>query len=881
MTSDRTQQIEALFRAARALSHEAERNTYLTTACVDDDELRAAVEALLAAGEGAATLLRETVDGPCHLTASLLDGDPLLGTRLGAYCIVSELGHGGMGAVYLAERADGAFKQSVAIKLVKRGMDTNFILRRFRQERQILATLNHPFIARLLDGGTTDDGLPYFVMEFIEGQPLYRFSDAHRLSLVERLRLFRQVCEAVEYAHQNQVIHRDLKPSNVLVNADAVPKLLDFGIAKVLNPELASDTLDPTATNMRLMTPDYASPEQIKGEAITAASDVYSLGVLLYELLTGRRPYRFRHRAPHEISRAVCEDEPETPSDSLSHTDNLAPTGNQAPPTTDFILSARGATHTSLRHALTGALDRIVLKALRKNPAERYTSAAALAADITNYLEKRPVQAEAFMRPQPRAALPAVSPAEKHSIAILPLHVLGAGSAEDSGEMYLSIGLADALILRISHVPRFLVRPTSSVLRYQNAAVDPFQAGRELGVEFVVEGTIRRVGERIRVTIHLLSVHENASRWAASFDEKQADVLELEDSIADRVAKALIPRLTGDEQKQLAKRGTNHAAAYEAYLHGRYHWNQFTPEALPKAQAAFERAIAFDPAYALAYVGLADFYLWANIYGLLPSLPALAQAEELARRALALDEHLGEAYSTLALVMQNYQRWDESEALSHRALELSPHYVHAHEWYGAILVGTGRTEEGVAEILLTERLDPLSLRAKTLAAWTLYQARQFAAALERGQQIVEMDKNYPQGHSQLGLNLLALGRAEEAVAALQKFDAMIPDSALAKYQLCFAYVAAGRDADARRVMTEIQSLAARGHVKPYFLAMAHTALQEYDDAFRYFTESCAECEPWMLWFGTEPMLTGLHQDARFVALLQRMRNPLAERFRLR
>jgi len=212
-----------------------------------------------------------------------------------------------MGAVYLAVRADDQFRQRAAIKLVKRGMDTDFVLRRFRNERQILAALNHPNIARLLDGGATEDGLPYFVMEYIEGLPIHRYCDTRRLTIAERLSLFRLVCAAAHYAHENQVIHRDIKPGNILVTEDGTPKLLDFGIAKILDPDLVADTIDPTVTAMRMMTPEYASPEQARGEQVTAATDQYSLGVLLYELLTGHRPYRLRNRSPHEIARIISE----------------------------------------------------------------------------------------------------------------------------------------------------------------------------------------------------------------------------------------------------------------------------------------------------------------------------------------------------------------------------------------------------------------------------------------------------------------------------------------------------------------------------------------------------------------------------------------------
>lgn len=811
-------------------------------------------------------------------------GDPLPGSRVGVFKIEREIGRGGMGAVYLAVRADGVFRQRVAIKLIKRGMDTDFILRRFRQERQILAALNHPNIAQLLDGGTTDDGLPYFVMDYIEGESLYRYGDANKLGIAERLRVMRQICQAVDHAHRNKIIHRDIKPSNILVTKNGTPKLLDFGIAKVLNPELSSETLDPTMTAMRMMTPEYASPEQARGEPATTASDTYALGVLLYELLTGHRPYRIPSRAPHEVARVICEEEPDRPSASVTRGDNLVATSDGGAVSLEFIYQSRGTSVEALRRELAGDLERIVLKALRKKPVERYQTAADLAADINRFLEKRPVLAESFVEEKTtRTAQAKFSErqlADKQAVAILPFKMLGvaAGRSNTDSQEFLGIGLADALITRLSVIKQIVVRPTSSVLPF-GETTDPFEAGAQLAVDFIVDGNIRRAGARIRVTVQLLSVKENSTLWAQTFDENFTDVLELEDLISEKVAASLVPRLTGEEQKQLQKRGTNSAAAYEAYLRGRFHWNQFTPESLPKALSSFQTAIRLDPNYALAYVGLADFYIWANIYGLMPSQPALAEAEQAARRAIEIDEQLGEAYASLGLITQNRKQWAGAEKLQQQALKLSPNYAQAHEWWGAQLVGTGNFAEGVEESKLAERLDPLSLRTKTLTAWTLYQARRFVEALARAGEIIELDKNYPQGHSQLGNNLLALGHPEKAIAAFQKFDQMLPDFALAKYQLCFALVAANRRDEAREVLEEVKTLAAKTYVKPFFLAMAHAALDERDEAFAYFEESFDEDEPWMLWFGTEPQLDGLHDDARFVRLLERMKNPLARQFK--
>lgn len=304
------------------------------------------------------------------------------GNRIGPYRIVREEGRGGMGSVYLAVRADEQYQKTVAIKVIKRGMDTDEIVQRFRRERQILASLDHPNICRLLDGGATADGQPYFVMEHISGRSLAEYCDSHKLNLVERLKMFRTLCSAVHYAHQNLVIHRDLKPGNILVTADGVPKLLDFGLAKLLNPGAYSDAAPPTAADVLLMTPEYASPEQARGEPITTATDVYSLGVILYELLTGGRPYRFTSRKTQEMIQVITEQEPGKPSTAVTRKSEK-----------DSRSSVKWIDPAKLQKELRGDLDNIILMALRKEPHRRYASAEAFSEDVRRYLEGHPVQA--------------------------------------------------------------------------------------------------------------------------------------------------------------------------------------------------------------------------------------------------------------------------------------------------------------------------------------------------------------------------------------------------------------------------------------------------------------------------------------------------------
>ncbi len=386
MNGERWQEIEALFQQAAELTA-PQRRPFLDRACNGDDELRRQVESLLAADGAADGFLEqpalEALDAPPTDGAETASA----GRSVGPYKLLRQLGEGGMGTVYLAVRADDEYRQEVALKIFAWGRERRDLVRRFRTERQILASLQHPSIASLLDGGTTEDGLPYLVMEQIEGEPIDRYCDRQRLTVGERIELFRTLCAAVQYAHRALVVHRDIKPSNVLVNGDGVPKLLDFGIAKLVDPEGFPETVERTVTGQRLMTPRYASPEQVRGEAVTTASDVYSLGVLLYELFTGTSPYRVGCRRTRVLERAVLGEEPERPSAAVGR---AGVEGEAAPETR---CRARGTRPERLRRHLAGDLDNIVLKALRKEPERRYGSVEQLAEDLRRYQQGLPVLA--------------------------------------------------------------------------------------------------------------------------------------------------------------------------------------------------------------------------------------------------------------------------------------------------------------------------------------------------------------------------------------------------------------------------------------------------------------------------------------------------------
>ncbi len=378
LTPERWKRVESVLDAALELDP-ALRPDYLMTSCQGDLELRAEVERLLHSCARAEGLLAGAAPAAFGALLQSPGDEAIPEGRIGPYRVLGVAGRGGMGVVYLAERADDQYRKRVALKLLRRGLDDPHLVRRFLEERQILAALDHPHIARLLDGGVTSDGLPWFALEYVEGEPIDRSCDRRRLPVEQRLRLFLAVCDAVQYAHRNLVVHRDLKPSNILVTPVGKVKLLDFGVAKLLAGGEAPDTT-LTRAGWRAMTPEYASPEQVRGEPVTVASDVYSLGVVLYQLLAGQRPYRLRNRVPNEIERVVLEEQPGPPSAAAARGDAEA-------------AGARGTTSDRLRRRLAGDLDLIVLQALRKEPERRYPTVDRLASDLRRHLQGLPVSA--------------------------------------------------------------------------------------------------------------------------------------------------------------------------------------------------------------------------------------------------------------------------------------------------------------------------------------------------------------------------------------------------------------------------------------------------------------------------------------------------------
>ncbi len=461
------------------------------------------------------------------------------------------------------------------------------------------------------------------------------------------------------------------------------------------------------------------------------------------------------------------------------------------------------------------------------------------------------------------------------SIAVLPLKLLHVVKEEDTGDKFLGVGLADALITRLSKIQRFVVRPTSSVLRFGEVQYDPFAIGRELNVEYILDGHIQKAGGRVRISVQLLNLAEQSTVWAERFDEKFTDVLSLEDILSTKVAESLIPRLSISERENLAKRGTNDPQAFEAYLHGRYYWNTFTEEGFAKAIVAYNEAIAHDANYALAYAGIADYYNWLAVFSILPAQECFQAAIDAATRAIEIDEALSEAHAALgfAAVGGNLD-WEQGENSCHRALELNPNNSTAHVWFSIQLFMEGRFDEGIKHARRSIKLDLLSPFNQHNLGWGLYFARRFDESIEEYQELVKINSQYPLGFYGLSWSLRNQKRFEEALAAIGRGVELSGESTFMLTCYGQTLAAAGRREEAEKILTELEKLSEKRFISSYHIAIIHAFLGEKEKTLLKLEESFAGQEAWIVWMGVEPVFDFLQSELRFMSLLKRTGNPL-------
>lgn len=897
--------LNELFAATLALNPD-ERTEYLDNHC--DPKLRAEIDAMLVADRQVSAEEFPELDLLAAATRNLAWADSthaLDNQRIGTYRIVCEIGRGGMGAVYLAQRDDEQFQQKVALKIIKRGMDSDEIVRRFRRERQVLAALNHPFIARLFDGGTTDEGLPFFVMEYIEGIPIKQFCDQRKLTIEGRLRLFQNVCDAVSYIHENQIIHRDIKPSNILVTSQGVPKLLDFGVAKLMVPAGVLSTIGLTTTGMHPLTPQYASPEQARGEVVTNASDIYSLGILLYELLCGHHPLRFKNHSAFEILKLVAEYEPTAPSTAALLTEEVRRedrTREILSPQT--VAGARQESPEKLRRRLRGDLDNITLKALRKEPGQRYRSASEFSADIGNYLAGLPVNARAATIPYRAAKLlrrnragaafaaslllfvfavgtswsyfywrskrpvPSASSAGQpaRTIAILPFRIAGSATTDQT----LAADLTETLISRLGRIQELEVRPATAVVAF--AGKDSVLSGKELRVETVLETNVERNGDQLNLNCRLIKTSDGKSIWIASFNDALATISTSQDAIAERVASTLLGQLTVEQRKKVKKRYTDNAEAYKLYLQGKYLRDQQTEDALMRSIQLFNQAIQIDPGYALAYAGISDAYFGISAVYLAPQ-DAQPKAKAAALRALELDPDLAEAHIMLALNLENYDwNFTAAEAEYGRALELNPNYASAHHWYGRFLALTKRKEESTAQFRLASKLDPLSPFIALDSNFTDFIAQDYDRAISQINKAIALNEGFWFAWWIRGWARQQRGDLSGAISDYQHAQSIAHSQAMEAF-LGNAYALSGRRAEAQKILNRLLERRKTKYVGAPSIAAIYAALGELEQAITWYEKGYEERDDWMLWLKYDYRLGKLRQDPRFQDILRRVGLP--------
>jgi len=884
----RWQRLKHILAEALEQASLKERTAVLRESCADDTELLREAEKLLAYDTTAFEEFAEFA--ATHLRHEERDR---IGERIGAYAVVRELGRGGMGAVYLAERADGHFEKRVAIKVLKRGTDTDEVLRRFRIERQILANLEHPNITRLLDAGTTNDGLPYFVMEFIEGTPITHFVQRENVNLRGRLKLFLKVCSAVQLAHQSQIIHRDIKPTNVLVKHDGELKLLDFGIAKLLS--IDSDDGDTTAPAERRLSPMYAAPEQSAGQPATIATDVYSLGALLYELVTNEPP------CISGSGHAWQEIESKHLKERQLHGDVL--------------------TDPKIEHQLQGQLDRIIARAMQRDPAQRYSSVASMSEDIGRYVNGAAPPSEhssaalsaaerwsrslnigvssrrrwylsaavftvivivaAVLLSQPTSrslekrriakAPPAPSSGTMtdivRSIAVLPFENLS-GNPENA---YFTDGIQEEILMRLAKIADLKVVSRTSTVRYKNSPGNLREIATQLGVANVLEGSVQRTADRVHVNVQLIKASSDAHLWAEAYDRKLTDIFAVESEIAKTIAETLQAKLTGSEERAISAKPTADFEAHQLYLKGRYLWNRRTGENLKKALAYFEQAAEKDPHYALAYAGMADSCVLIPIYAAGTPQDFLPRARAAAQKAAELDDTLAEAHTSLAYVFfydfENAQSVKEFE----RAISLNPNYATAHLWYGlGPLSATGEFDRAIAEEKRALELDPVSpiINADLGTVYTL--ARRYDEAIAQLRDTVEMNPQFYGGHRCLGWALELKGATGEAIAEYHKaFE--LSDDPMMLAMLAHAEASIGQQNQARQILGQLTEEAKARYVPAYAFAVIYLALGEKDQALNWLEKAARDHDGfYMNLIKVEPFLDPLRGDPRFETLVSRI-----------
>lgn len=791
----------------------------------------------------------------------------MIGQTISHYRILEKLGAGGMGVVYKAH--DDRLDRALALKLLpdKLAQEPQ-ALERFRREARAASALNHPGICTIYDIGE-QDGRAFIAMEFIDGETLRAHIDGKPLPLDEILKLGTQIAEALDAAHAEGIIHRDIKPANIFITKRRQAKVLDFGLAKLVPKGIASGEADSSSESVGSTsivglisgTPSYMSPEQIRGDDLDPRTDIFSLGLVLYEMATGSQA--FGGATGGAIIEAVLTRPP---------------------------VSAR-----SINSAIPPSLEVIIDKALQKDRNQRYQHAADLLVDL-QHLKRGVDSGQIHLQADSKSVLPSINGpstsagksksrnSTQHtamfraprvsktigSLAVLPFE----NTSRDPENDYLSDGIAASLINNLATVPKLRVMAQSTVFRYKGRDIDPQAVGRELNVRAVLTGRMMQSGGSLRIGTELVDVATGSQIWGAQFDRKPGDIFVIQDEISNEISGKLRLQLTRAEKKRLVRRHTEDAEAYRLYLQGRHHWNRWTEEGFYKAIGYFQQAVEKDPTYALAYTGVAESYILLGWNSYLPPKDAFPKGKAAAMKALELDEDLGEAHTPLAAALWLYDwKWEDAHKEFRRSLELNPTYPTANHWYAEHMMTMGRHADAIARMKNSQELDPLSLIINVAIGWAHYMARRYEESIEQLLRTVELDPNYPVTYWILGLLYRITGRYESAVTAGEKGVSLSGGSPLMRAALAHSYGKSGRAKDARQVLDDLTELAKRKYVSPHFFAGIHIGLGENGRAMEYLEKSWEEHCHWLIYLHLDPSMDELRSDPRFQDLLRRVGLP--------
>lgn len=873
MTAERSQQVDKLLESTRELDP-GKRAAFLEQACAGDESLRAEVKALLAAHDRAGI----KVEGPEFAAGSGTKDESisLVGQTVGHYVIESKIAEGGMGVVYRA--LDSRLDRSVAIKVLRPEiMGEPERKRRFVHEAKAASALNHPNIITIYEIDSTG-GVDFIAMEFVDGRTLDQLIGNNGLSPKEVLIYAVQMAEALATAHAAGIIHRDLKPANIMVTEDGRVKVVDFGLAKLTEKTgiPGPGASDSTQEGVILGTVSYMSPEQAEAKKIDARSDIFSFGSVLYEMVTGQRAFKGKTGA--STLAAILESEPKPPG--------------------------------VLGKMVPVELERIIARSLRKDPERRYQSMADLRLALLELKEEYDsgrrisvsTSATGFRLGQkiavaaglltssiagsrPRTAvgfglvgllLGGVAlylwlgrAYDINSVAVLPFANTNLGSDAE----YLGDGITESLINRLSRLTGVRVIARTTVFRFKGQPADPVKIGADLEVDAVLGGRIALRGDLLTVQAELVRVRDGSQIWGERYEGKLSDLVSVEEAISGQVSERLAPRRPEDKGYRPLKRYTENTETYHSYLRGRFYWNKRTAEGLKKAIVHFQSALQRDPTYAPAYAGLADCYALMTYYEELPPKEWFPMAKQAAAQALAIDETLSEAHTSLAFVLYRFEwDWPAAEREFLRAIELNPSYATAHHWYGEHLENMGRLDEAVVEFNRARKIDPLSLIIRLDETAVLRIQGRYDEAIERYHKILDMDPNFAGAYRALGLAYEQKGVYGEAISAFLKALTLSGATEEKIAALRLAYSRSGIRGYWSAQLQELIENRGRGrYVSPYNLARIYARLDEKEKSFALLNEAIVDHSYGLAFLKMDPSLASLRSDTRFAALVRRIR----------